>query len=188
MKKCSICGHLSEGVRRCPVCRTDVSSLPDWHMEDSVETNEKCIRYKLCGCGHENSEDALVCEKCSEILLNSTIYTREYSYPELSFRLQDGKNVIFPEEGGLVGRSYIGKTEFQEDLYISRRHAKITQQSGKYEMEILSDLNKSQYNGCDLSKGDKVVLKNGDSIVFGFTQFKIVLKKSGQSSQRIKFL
>jgi len=63
------------------------------------------------------------------------------------------------------------------DPYVSRRHAKIYFEDGKWWIEDLGSTNGTLLNNDYIPKGEKRELHDGDVITLGQTRLKVVLKE-----------
>lgn len=188
MKKCSVCGHLSEGERRCPVCRTDVSCLPEWVVSDTPREEENTRRFKHCRCGCENADYALACRQCGAILVNTVVEEEKYECLQLFLRIKDGRSITVPAGGGILGRDHIGSSELRDDRYISRRHARLVPYRGSYRLEMINNVNGAVLNGRVLKGGDRHDLRTGDKLVIGVTEMTVELKDREMAAPRINIL
>lgn len=184
MKKCRICGHVSEGERRCPVCHTDVSALPEWR---EAELHDESLeeRYKCCKCGRRNKPDAVSCDHCGAILVSAPVQIGCPERPALCLQITDGRQILIPYGGGLVGRCYLGETELKDDPYISRKHVRIIPHEAGYLLELLSSANGAFINSHEVKVGQRVPIKHGDRIRLGYTELSVLLSSSSDNKERI---
>lgn len=184
MKKCRVCGHVSEGERRCPVCKTDVSALPEWN-EDAVCEDAFVERYKHCKCGHRNKPDAISCEGCGTILVRAPIHAGCPERPVLRLQIPDGRQILIPCNGGLVGRCYIGGTELKDDPYVSGKHVRIKPCEAGYLLEPLASTNGVYVNNREIKIGQQAPIKQGDKIRLGYTELSVRLSSGSENKKRI---
>ena len=70
----------------------------------------------------------------------------------------------------------IDLSELDNKLLCSRRHAQIMREKEDYLLQALQTTNGTFVNGSELPPGEKIVLKPGDAILFGFRGVELVFQ------------
>ncbi len=157
------------------------------------------IKCHACAC--ENQDGSAYCEDCGAKLFSQA------SKPSESSLISPGKSmdppspthnhgllaqltiegVVFPlpRNSNSIGRRSpadgvypdVDLTDFDQDSYISRRHAQILKEASAYYFEDLGSANGSYVNGELMMKGAKQLLKDGDLIKLGKTEVIFSFRK-----------
>jgi pSer/pThr/pTyr-binding forkhead associated (FHA) protein len=125
-------------------------------------------------CGFQNSEAANFCARCGAMLEREGVdaettlsYTPEALAEDASSRVEgvEGPALVVRSGGGRSGEAFLLRQEsttigrspdcdvFLDDVTVSRRHAVITEQDGRFEVEDLGSLNGTFLNRHRIERG-----------------------------------
>lgn len=140
-------------------------------------------------CGNENPEGSGYCEDCGSKLAVAAAekpLKEEVASPgnvvtepavKASLFIDDREFVLVKDVNSVGRRSPadgiypdVDLTDDDPDSYISRRHAQIIREEGKFIFEDTGSSNGSFINGARMEKGIRQVLKNGDHVKLGRTE------------------
>ena len=166
---------------------------------------------KVCpNCQHENSAEAVKCEKCGAVLpANGTETVRFGDLAEVSaaqrkagyqgkvvpgflavYVMDDTNPLLFPDRGTLtIGRSALGEEppiinltrHYAGVLGVSRRHASIQVTEHEHTLTDLNSSNGTWVNQEPLIPGKPRVLRSGDSLRLGHLVLHIYFEEEGDS-------
>jgi pSer/pThr/pTyr-binding forkhead associated (FHA) protein len=127
-------------------------------------------------CGFQNSEAANYCARCGALLeREATDAETTLSYTPESLAEEAGAGVEGVEGPALVvrfalagGRTSVGRSPdcdiFLDDVTVSRKHAVITEEGGRYVIEDLGSLNGTFLNR---SRIERAALSDDDEVQIG---------------------
>ena len=136
-------------------------------------------------CGFQNSEAANFCARCGALLEREGVdpettisYTPEHLAEEAAGGVEgvEGPALVVRSGGGRSGEAFslqreqttIGRSPdcdvFLDDVTVSRKHAVVTEQGGRFVIEDLGSLNGTFLNRHRIERGE---LENGDEVQIG---------------------
>jgi len=139
-------------------------------------------------CGFQNPEAANYCSKCGALLVKdepagsetTMSYTPEEGEEEHSLTLEElgteGPALVVRSGGGRAGEFFVPQDErttigrspdcdiFLDDVTVSRKHAVLTEQDGRFTIEDQGSLNGTFLNRRRIESGQ---LANGDELQIG---------------------
>ncbi len=88
--------------------------------------------------------------------------------------IKDGSTIDIPPLGGILGRNGdINPSYFKNLSYISRKHAKIYYDRGRYFIEDLGSKNGTKVNGLKIDSYLGIPIRGGDNVSIADMEFKI---------------
>lgn len=176
-KICPNCGkHNSPKILECVQCETDISSARVVDEETEKKQNEipdktKSVRMiRLCDCGRKNTVNARKCVACGEDISDITP-------SEESEQAQDTARCVLLSIDGeytfeivkprvCIGRELEMNEYLSSKPYVSRRHAELIQEDGRYYIRNLSQTNYTYVNNVKIPS-EMYELHDGDEIGLG---------------------
>lgn len=123
---------------------------------------------RICSCGEENPPQLRKCRRCHEDI-SDILPTPKAKKEEKHFVLEEiGTKRVFPVPDGttVIGRESAMRDTLGAKRYVSRIHAKITVQNGKFYIENLSGTNFTYVNNQKIPDG-RTELSPGDEVGLG---------------------
>lgn len=151
-----------------PASETPAADEPSGGSAQGNSVTEPAQLVRICSCGEMNPPQLRKCQSCHEDI--SDILPVPRPVPQVqNFVLEEiGTKRLFPVPKGttVIGRESSMSEILADKPYVSRIHAKITQQDGKFFIENLSHTNFTYVNNEKIPEG-RVELKTGDEIGLG---------------------
>jgi pSer/pThr/pTyr-binding forkhead associated (FHA) protein len=147
-------------------------------------------------CGHPNKDDARFCANCGAPLQEDTTIGitpveveeeggEEYPFP--GEQLQPGQALLLVKRGQNAGSTFLIQADattigrnpdsdvFLDDVTVSRRHAELRRESGRFDIRDLGSLNGTYVNR---ERVDQARLASGDEVQIG--KFKLAFFERGE--------
>ncbi len=147
-------------------------------------------------CGHPNKDEARFCANCGAPLQEDTTLgiapveiedetAEEYPFP--GEQLQPGQALLLVKRGQNAGSTFLIEADvtsigrnpssdvFLDDITVSRRHAELVREGGRFTLRDLGSLNGTYVNR---ERVDSVQLASGDEVQIG--KFKLAFFESGE--------
>ena len=147
-------------------------------------------------CGHPNKDDARFCANCGAPLQEDTTIGitpieieeeggEEYPFP--GEKLEPGQALLLVKRGQNAGSTFLIQADattigrnpnsdvFLDDVTVSRRHAELRREGGRFEIRDLGSLNGTYVNRARV---DHARLGSGDELQIG--KFKLAFFESGE--------
>lgn len=177
-KLCPGCGqHVAPSMVECPDCEADLVSVPvsddeaiGLPPENAVPAPAVMIR--RCDCGAENPAQARKCSACGEDISDivptpaEVPAAREENLPALIS--VDGQcRIVVCDMPIELGRAGAGAEYLKDCGFVSRKHARLSRNSGELTITDLNSTNFTYVNGELLRPGVAHVLHAGDEVSLG---------------------
>jgi pSer/pThr/pTyr-binding forkhead associated (FHA) protein len=147
-------------------------------------------------CGHPNKDDARFCANCGAPLQEDTTIGiapvdieeeggEEYPFP--GEQLEPGQALLLVKRGQNAGSTFLIQADattigrnpdsdvFLDDVTVSRRHAELRRDGGRFEIRDLGSLNGTYVNR---ERVERSRLASGDELQIG--KFKLAFFESGE--------
>jgi hypothetical protein len=172
VKICPACG-CKNPISECQCIKdgTDISDLSPVDENDIKVSNcNQDGKIKLCpSCGEKNLPDAPECVNCSWSLvdvpltdeLDQPVSDGKVSYLILS--LSDGQR-ISAVNGDIIGREGVGSESLVSYEKVSRTHARITSDGGKWFIEDLGTTNGTYINNARIPPNKRIEIIPGHNV------------------------
>ena len=181
-KICPACGEKNDPrSMECVKCSYDLMSTPmiDPEIVDSNQEGEQGKEHevrqdtpkelvRICPCGAVNPPQMRKCQTCHEDISDILPVPRPITQ-EGKFVLEEyNTHSVFPVPCGttVIGRESSMREALAGKSYVSRIHAKLIVENGKFYIENLSSTNYTYVNNEKIPEG-RVELKRGDEVGLG---------------------
>lgn len=177
-KVCPYCGkHNLPKMLECIQCETDLSNV---HVVDEEIENKKIETQgiestqihmvKVCDCGCHNAVNTRKCVNCgediSDIIPSEEVEEKQDNIYCILASLDGEYAFEIVKPSVCIGREAEMKDYLSTKPYVSRQHAKLLIEGGKFFIENISQTNYTYVNNVKIPQ-ERYELHNGDEIGLG---------------------
>jgi ribosomal protein L40E len=185
-KICPVCGERNPpNLLECRKCETDLTGIKPGNIAAANNFNAPAAAdiqngslIKLCECGAQNFSQARVCASCGEDISDIEPAPKQAHKKRFALVALNGDySFLITKPVCLIGRECEMGNFLKNNLYVSRRHAKITVVNEEVYIENLSLTNSTYINNEPIPKDKPIYVTIGDEIGFGGNAVNSVRQK-----------